>query len=414
MQAEEIGTLKKEVKTLSNHLSIEGKTTVRKELHPIMIELVRLWARLHILWLAIQAYKSIGDVRKAIKSFTHFRKQVAGGNGKRKFVWKNGKAWFGAYIPPFPSKSFDKYVLTELNRYVPHDLPVNTYQQINFAVTTRCPMRCEHCFEWDNLNMPETYSPEELKTLIGKLQQDGLAHISLSGGEPMVRFADCLELIRCFSKDTHFWLLTSGFNLTREKAIMLKNTGATGVMVSIDHFEPDVHNLFRGHKDAFFHASGALKAASEAGLMVVVSVCVTRNNANSDFLLKHAEMAASSGADFVQWLEPRAEGHYRNSDVLLQPRHVTAMEELYVQLNHDKRFKDYPLIIYHGFHQRRLGCQSGGRMSFYVDAAGLVHSCPFCHSHDFKLEDWLSLPMGDRAKITPCKEFEVPVAQGID
>lgn len=366
---------------------------------------VRLIAKLRIAWLALKAYQSVKKARAALGHFMAFKKMIAGGNGKRKLVKKNGKYGFGLYVPPFPSRNFDRFVLTELNRYIPHPLPVNNHQQVNFAITTHCPMRCEHCFEWDNLNHPETFTIEELKRITGTLQNEGLGHISLSGGEPMVRFKDMLELIRNGLKSTEWWVLTSGFNLTAEKAIQLKAAGATGVVVSIDHYDAALHNRFRGHSEAFALATRAVVASVAAGLFTAVSVCITRGNATRDFVMRHMEMCFRLGADYVQWLEPRAEGHFRNCDVMLGKESIALLENMYEKLNHDPAYESFPTIVYHGYHQRRIGCQSGGKFSFYVDAAGMVHSCPFCHSHDFKVTDWLRQPVGDRGLVTACSAF---------
>jgi MoaA/NifB/PqqE/SkfB family radical SAM enzyme len=366
---------------------------------------VRTRAKLRIVKLALKAYKSVKKARAALGHFMAFKKMIVGGNGKRKLAVKHGKYGFGLYVPPFPSENFDRFVLTEMNRFIPHQLPVNAHQQVNFAITTHCPMRCEHCFEWDNLNHPETFTIDELKKITGILQDEGLGHISLSGGEPMVRFKEMLELISTGSKSTEWWVLTSGFNLTKERALQLQAAGATGVVVSIDHHEPEVHNLFRGHPQAFTHASRAVAAASAAGLFTAVSVCITRQNATRDFIMKHLEMCYCLGADYVQWLEPRAEGHYRGRDVMLGKESIALLENMFETLNHDPAFEYLPTIVYHGYHQRRIGCQSGGKFSFYVDAAGMVHSCPFCQSHDFKVTEWLKKPVAERALVTACTAF---------
>lgn len=368
-------------------------------------KLVRLRAKLRIAWLALKAYQSVKKASFALGHFMAFKKMIVGGNGERKLVVRNGRYGFGLYVPPFPSQNFDRFVLTELNRLLPHPLPVNAHQQVNFAITTHCPMRCAHCFEWDNLNRQETFSLDELKTITGRLQQEGLGHISLSGGEPMLRFSEMVELIRAGSKTTGWWVLTSGFNLSSEKAVMLKAAGATGVVVSIDHHDPELHNLFRGHAGAFAHASKAVSAAASAGLFTAVSVCITRENANREFIIRHMKMCYGLGADYVQWLEPRAEGHYRGKDVMLGKESIALLENMFETLNHDPAYEYLPTVVYHGYHQRRIGCQSGGRFSFYVDAAGLVHSCPFCHSHDFKITDWLIQPVAQRGLVTACSEF---------
>lgn len=366
---------------------------------------VRIWVNIHIAILAFRAYGSLKKTKNALKGLQEFKKKAFAKNGRRKFSVKNKQYWFGLYVPPFPSKNFDRLILTELNRYVPHSLPINAYQQVNFAITTKCPMRCEHCFEWDNLNLRETFTLSHLQEITKKLKQDGLGDISLSGGEPMVRFEDMLELIKSGSRDTEWWILTSGFNLNDEKARQLKKAGATGIVVSLDHYDPKINNKFRGYKDAFGHAIRAAKASVNAGLTLAISVCVTRENTTDEFLTAHATLCESLGADFIQWLEPRAEGHYRNKEVMLQSDQVGILEDLYVSLNHDPKNNHFPLVIYHGYHQRRVGCMSGGKFSFYVNALGMVHSCPFCHSNDFKISDWLEMPKIGRKEVTPCKVF---------
>ncbi|MCL6259292.1 radical SAM protein [Aquiflexum sp. TKW24L] len=366
---------------------------------------VGIWVNLHMALLAFRAYKSIKKTRTALRGLQEFKEKAFAKNGRRKFSVKNKQYWFGLYLPPFPSKNFDRFILTELNRYVPHFTPINAHQQVNFAISTKCPMRCEHCFEWDNLNLRETFTLPQLQEIVKKLQYNGLGHISLSGGEPMVRFEDMVELIRSGEKSTEWWILTSGFNLTEAKAKRLKDAGATGVVVSLDHHDAEINNKFRGHKDAFGHAINAAKATVNAGLTLAISVCITRENAIEEFLTKHTSLCENLGADFIQWLEPRAEGHYRNKEVMLLPDQISVMEELFVAFNHDPKNNHFPPVMYHGYHQRRVGCMSGGKFSFYIDALGMVHSCPFCHSNDFKITDWLEMPKIGRKEITACTSF---------
>ena len=365
---------------------------------------VPVWMNLHMAVLALKVYGSISKTLEIFRHFREFNKKFVG-KGRRKFSVINNQYWSGIYLPPFPSGNFDRFIISEMNRYIPHSQSVNTYQQVNFSITTRCPMRCEHCLEWDNLNHRETFSLSQLREILGKLQKNGLGHISLTGGEPMVRFADLIELVETGSKETEWWVLTSGFNLDSEKAIRLKTAGLKGVVVSLDHYSPNFHNKFRGHKDAFAHAVRAIKASKESGLAVAVSVCITRENANKEFLKPYSEFVSGIGVHFIQWLEPKEEGHYRGKDVLLDENQISILEEVFEELNHSPRYTGIPPVIYHGYYQRRIGCLSGGKSSFYVDAAGMVHSCPFCHSADFKITDWLDMPKVGRKEITACKFY---------
>ena len=367
----------------------------------------RVRMHLHALWLAYKVYGNLSKVFRLLRGFDTFNRKFAGSNGRRKLLVKNGKAWMDLYIPPFPSENYDRFLISEMNRYVSHGLPVNAYQQVNFAITSKCPLRCEHCFEWDNLHLPEVFSLEELREIANKLQAMGMAQISLTGGEPMQRFEDMKALIREGSRSSEWWILTSGHALDQRKAKELKASGATGVLVSLDHYAPELHNHFRGVKEAFRFARHAVRSANEAGLMVALSVCVTKENANWDFLTAYMKLAYEWRVDFVQWLEPKQEGKYKNMDVLLGPAHIQALEEAFLTFNHSGKFRSHPLVIYHGYYQRRIGCLSAGRSSFYIDSRGMVHSCPFCHSGDFHVKDWLLEGKASGADIQECKDYPI-------
>lgn len=364
---------------------------------------LRIWVKIHIVYLAFKAYRSIKKVKLVFSEIMKINRKISG--GKRKYAAKSGKYWVGLYMPAFPSENFDRYILTEMNQFVPHTFAVNSYQQVNFAITTKCPMRCEHCFEWDNLNLHEAFTKEELKNVISKLQARGLGHISLSGGEPMVRFNDMLELIREADRSTEFWVLTSGFNLDLPRAQKLKQAGATGVIVSLDDINAEKHNTFRGHNQAYQMATMAANAINQAGLVLAISVCVLRENANASFLTAHAEAATAMGADFIQWLEPKAEGNFRGKDVTLTIEQISTMEKSFVSLNQDAQYHHIAPVLYHGYYQRRLGCLSAGKSSFYVDSRGMVHSCPFCHSSDFHIMDWLNTTNRNEKKISACPTY---------
>ena len=48
--------------------------------------------------------------------------------------------------------------------------------------------------------------------------------------------------------------------------------------------------------------------------------------------------------------------------------------------NTHKSYKEYPIIMYHGFHQRRIGCFNAGYFGLYINTDGDMNACPFCHS----------------------------------
>lgn len=345
--------------------------------------LVWLAIKLRIFYFACLVLKKPAKVWRLFKTMLRLRNNVWGGDLKK--IYKiDGKYYFNMYTPGWPSRAYDELIKAELRR---HASPLTETEKLSFiflAITRKCPMRCEHCFEWDNLNQKESFTKEDLLQVIDLYRKEGVLQIHFSGGEPMVRFKDLVELIGYASPDIACWVLTSGFNFTAANARKLKQAGCKGVVVSIDHYQPERHNLFRGRPDAFAGAVQAVAAAREAGLVTAISVCATRVFLNDGHLVPYMDFARSLGVQFVQVLEPRQVGHYANKEVLLDGHHISLLEETFTRFNHAPSSRHYPTLVYHGYHQRRVGCFSGSR-SVYIDSAGDVHACPFCHTKSYNI-----------------------------
>lgn len=306
------------------------------------------------------------------------RKDVLGERKVEKIVYVDGKYYWGLFLPGWPSRTFHQFLKAEINRRYPVAVKANRFTNIFLAITNKCPLACEHCYEWDALNTRNQLTVTEINSIVEKFQEKGVTQIHLSGGEPLVRMNDVLDVLETAKKDSEFWILTSGFHLTAEKAMKLKAAGLTGIMISLDHFEPEAHNAFRGFKDAFYWVEQAVSNAIVAKLVTSLSICVTRDFVTESNLMKYMELAKKMGVAFVQLLEPRATGHYKNQDVALKKEHEEILDTFYLKMNYNAQFMDFPPICYHGFHQRRMGCLAAGNRSLYVDTIGDLHACPFC------------------------------------
>jgi MoaA/NifB/PqqE/SkfB family radical SAM enzyme len=361
------------------------------------------WAiKLRIFYFACVILRSPSKIRKTYKSMLQLRSNVWGGDLKK--LYKSGnKYYFNQYTPGWPSRAYDELIKSELRRKAD---PVNQKEQLSFvflAITRKCPMRCEHCFEWDNLNQPESFTREDLISTIDLCQNQGVLQIHFSGGEPMVRIKELIGLIRHASKKSECWVLSSGFNVTDENARLLKNAGCTGMVISIDHYIPELHDLFRGKQGSFNMAVSALRSAREAGLLTSISVCATRAFLDGSHLLPFIHFAREQGVQYIQVLEPRSVGHYEGKNVLLENKHISLLEDSFQMINHDPQYTSFPTLLYHGYHQRRVGCFSGSR-SIYIDSAGDVHACPFCHTSAYNIIDWVR----EGHKNLPEKENQCP------
>ena len=366
-----------------------------------------LWCaiKFRIFYFACIILKSPKKIWATFKVMLSLRSNVWGGDLKK--IYKiGGKYYFNQYTPGWPSRAYDVLIKSELRR---HADPVNTAEKLSFmflAITRKCPMRCEHCFEWDNLNQKESFTKDDLFKVVDLYQREGVLQFHFSGGEPMVRIKDLIDLINYTNKKSECWVLTSGFNVTADNAQKLKDAGCKGMVVSIDHYIPEMHNMFRGNTTAFEQAIFAVEAARNAGLVVSLSVCATKHFLDGGHLLPYMDFAKDLGVQFVQVLEPRSVGHYEGKNVMLEKKHIELLEKTFTDINHLSIYNHYPTMLYHGYHQRRVGCFSGSR-SVYVDSAGDVHACPFCHTKSYNVIDWIRNENGRLPKKeNRCPQFE--------
>jgi len=277
-----------------------------------------------------------------------------------------------------PSQAFDDYHLAELNRIAPFRHQPFGFKYVIIAITKKCALRCEHCFEWDALNQKEKVTVADLQAMVQQFQELGLAQLQFSGGEPLLRMPALLSILQTARPGTDFWVITSGHLLTLENVCALKQAGLTGVTISLDHINPHLHNQFRGFADAYDWVEIATANASQAGLIIGLSLCATKAFVTEENLMQYAQLARRLGAAFIQLLEPKAVGHYAEQVVGLPVAQQKILEEFYQKLNYDPAYQHLPMVVYYDYQRRRAGCAGAADRHVYVDTNGQLHACPFC------------------------------------
>jgi MoaA/NifB/PqqE/SkfB family radical SAM enzyme len=355
----------------------EPKSTM---ISSVELRVVTFLMKLQILLLCVSYFKNFSKAFQTLRELKSKVIQYKGKRGIKKMAKVDGKYYWDMYGEAWPSQGFVRNALREFRRVaVPADEPVGM-RNVLFAITTKCPLRCEHCFEWNNLNLKERLSFHDLQLIVEKLIKYGAGQIHISGGEPMMRFDDILKLLAQFKGRAGFWIITSGFQLTEARAIQLKSAGLTGVCISLDHHIADHHDVFRNYPGSYESVKHAMVAAKNAGLVTSLSLCATKAYTSKENIESYVSLAKTLGASFIQVLEPRAVGHYEGREVKLAVDHKRVLEEIFLRVNNSPDYREYPIIIYHEYYNPTLGCRGAGNGNFYIDPLGEVHACPFCRS----------------------------------
>ncbi len=341
-------------------------------------EIIRLRMLLNIASVAACWHKNPVSGLKALAGIKAKRQSFQGLQRIRKYIRSGNRYFFSDNIPGWPSKAFDGFVLSEVIRASGHNgirIPLST---VFLSITSKCPMRCPHCFEWKSLSQTETLSHDDLQVIMGKIKEYGTYHYQLCGGEPLERLDELLTLAREACREADVWINTSGFGLTPETAHSLKAAGLTGAEISLDHWNEEEHNHFRRHPEAFFRAGEAVKNCNEAGILTALSLCATRSFISRENLDKYIDLAVSWGVHIIRILEPRDTEKFKGDDTLLLPEQIALLEEYYLGSSSRGKPDEYPIITYPAYHSRKTGCTGGGNRYLYIDPKGNILACPFC------------------------------------
>ncbi len=381
---------------------------------PKIISGWRVWfiqrkIRFFIISEAFKFYRNPFRAISEMNRLRNLRKNVHGSNSISKYVKSGSQYFWNSDYCSFPSEKLKELIHAEFVRSGEARI-VKTdkhpaLQTLIWGITNRCSLSCRHCYEWDNIAQTDSLDLKGLKQILSIFKTNGIRHIQFSGGEPLVRFNDLLELIGDASTYMDCWVLTSGFGLNQEKAVMLKRAGLTGINISLDHWDAQFHNNFRNNEKSFEMAIDALKNCNRAGLITSLSLCATREFVTEENLISYATLAKNNGAHFIRILEPRAIGKFSGQKVYLEDQQVKILSQFAVRFNTDPQYKDFPIIAFFGNSQRKIGCFGAGNRYLYTDPNGDVHACPFCRG---KVGNLLEEPFSEileKLKKAGCHEF---------
>jgi MoaA/NifB/PqqE/SkfB family radical SAM enzyme len=300
-----------------------------------------------------------------------------------KFVRHNNHYYFSLTLPHWPSKAFDHMVANGGLNITAAGTRIK--KQIDIAIlgiTRKCSYECSHCYEHFNLGDAEIVPATKWKKVIAELQNSGVSIITLSGGEPMMRYEEVLEMLRSADHSrSDFHLHTSGYGVTLESAEKLKMAGLHAAGVGLDDCDPHRNDSLRGTIGAYETAVRAIRCFQEAGIFTYVNTCLTKELIRSGELRKYFEMLKDLNVGIVRWLEPKPCGGYfdRNPTELLSPEEKKIITEFYKRANTSADYADYPLISYEAFYEapENMGCMMAGNSQLYIDTLGNVEPCVF-------------------------------------
>ena len=128
----------------------------------------------------------------------------------------------------------------------------------------------------------------------------GLFRISFTGGEPLMKRSEILELTRyCYENEIMSSTNTAAFVLNENYADQLMDCRLTELIVSLDARKPEIHDHIRGRKGAFDKVIKMIEYMNSRRGKMILTVRAVINNWNLDEIVPLVDWTESANLDGI-------------------------------------------------------------------------------------------------------------------
>lgn len=158
---------------------------------------------------------------------------------------------------------------------------------LRISLTDRCNLRCIYCMPEEGLNLKghdSILTLEEIERFVRMASEEGIRHIRLTGGEPLVRLGvtDLVAALSGIDGIESIALTTNGLLLPK-MAGELKEAGLSRVNISLDTLDREQYAAIT-RRDRFDECLAGIEAALEADLSPVKINAVVVRSLDQDLL----------------------------------------------------------------------------------------------------------------------------------
>ena len=246
-------------------------------------------------------------------------------------------------------------------------------------LTYACPLQCPYCSNpIDYANYKTELDTEDWLRVLTQARKMGAVQLGFSGGEPLTR-KDLPELVK-HARELGYYsnLITSGYGLTEEKIIQLKEAGLDHIQVSIQASSQELNDHIAGTA-SFTHKKEVAHLVKKHGYPMVLCVVIHRENIHQ--MPEILAMAEELGADYLELANTQYYGWaHINRNLLLPTQAQFEKAEAIAQAFKEKvagKMKIY-YVVPDFYEDRPKACMNGWGTTFLTIAPDGV-ALP-CHS----------------------------------
>jgi radical SAM protein with 4Fe4S-binding SPASM domain len=168
--------------------------------------------------------------------------------------------------------------------------------KVDWEITHRCNLKCQHCYE-ERPAIVDELSTKEACAVIDQLAAMGALFLTFTGGEILLR-KDFMEIATyARKKDFALRLFTNGTLIDKALAKEIKALDPLAVEISLYGMNPLVHDAITGVEGSYYRTIEAFYRLKREGVNTIVKTTVMNNNYAELSALK--QFAESINARFV-------------------------------------------------------------------------------------------------------------------
>lgn len=248
---------------------------------------------------------------------------------------------------------------------------------LEFVYNNACNFKCMHCSTRAPIGEITSHKIEleKIADLADQAHELGIYEWNMHGGELLLEGDNLFEVIKAIKPERFYLFLTSnGYLLDEQTAQRLAAAGVDRVSVSLDSFDEEVHDGFRGIKGAYQKAIQALDYVKKAGMAPFINITVGHFNVFSEDLENLLKYSQENGyTSYINIAIPS--GNWQgNLDVMIDEKDREHL--IYLRKKYGNVFRD----LWDPFDKNKekvLGCQTISKM--YITPNGDVLACSFLH-----------------------------------
>lgn len=246
--------------------------------------------------------------------------------------------------------------------------------------TTACNLKCVGCWATEyghSLNL----SVEEIDSIIEQGKELGIYFYIFTGGEPLVRKQDIVEICRKHN-ECQFLMFTNGTLIDDAFADTMLEIKNLIPALSIEGSE-ETTDARRG-KGTYQKVMRAMDTLRAHKLPFGVSVCYTGQNYEAVTSEEFVDMIIDKGALFAWYFHFMPVGKDTTPELLLTPEQ---REHVFNKIRGYRTKKQIFFMDFQNDAQYVGGCIAGGRSYLHINANGDVEPCVFIHYSDSNIRE---------------------------